>query len=516
MSVEKRRDSGGGYMENSINTDYPLNESGDNGKIVASYSSMNSKKHKLEKRLGLSHGFFLMVGLILGSGIFISPGLVAADTSSMGMMLIIWVAAGLIALMGSLCYCELGCIFKMSGGNYANIFNVYGNIPAFLCAWTTCLVIDPASISAIALTIGIYITKPFYETDEEAVVTAKLVAFGVILVGCFINCFSVKLTNKVQSIFAIAQISSVIFVVCLGIWQLSMEKFDNFHDVFNGTHLELGSVLHIGVALFGGLWSFDGWAGMNNVIEEIHNVERNLLLTVITSFPFVIFCYIMVNISFLTLLSHKDMSISKAVGVDFVQRALGQKVSYAMMVLVGLSSYGTLNGTLFACPRLTLAAAREGHMPFVFSLINQNSGSPVPAILLLTFVSCLMLVPSASSMNSLILLFSQAQWIMYGSSILGVVILRLRQPDLKRPYKVFIGVPIFMTLVSVFLVIVPFFRSPLASALVFVFILLGLPVYLVFVYYYLSLPSCFINFGNSFNIKVQRFFNLVPCSKQDL
>ena len=482
-----------------------------------SYSSLvTSTKYQLKKRLGHSQGFALMVGMILGSGIFISPGLVAKDTSSTGMMLIIWLCAGIIALMGSLCYCELGCILKMAGGNYANIFNIYGNVPAFICAWTTCLVIDPSSISAISLTIGVYLTKPFYKTDAEAEITAKLVAFSIIICACLINCISVKLTSQVQRVFSVAQITAVAFVACLGIWQLSKHKFNNFHHIFNGTSLEFGSVLHIGVALFGALWSFDGWSSMNNIIEEMHNLERNLLLTVITSFPFVIFCYMLVNFSLLTLLSHEDMAASSAVGVEFVKRALGTKVSYLMMTLVAFSAYGTLNGTVFVTPRLTLAAAREGHMPTVLSLIHKKSGAPIPATLMLTIIASLMLLPSASNLNTLILLFSQAQWVMYGSSILGVIILRLQQPNIERPFKVFIGVPVFVFLVAVFLVIIPFFRSPWQSSAVAVFMLAGIPVYFVFIYSYAAFPKCFQMFFSLLTMKVQRCFNLVPCSKQDL
>lgn len=498
----------------SLNADLEFVDSlRQNGHSESVQSLVSSSKQKLQRTLGLPQGFSLMVGLILGSGIFISPGLVANDTSSTGMMLIVWVCAGILALMGSLCYCELGCLIKMTGSNYANILNIYGNVCAFLCAWTTCFVIDPSSTSAIALTIGVYFTKPFYSSPEEANTAAKLVALGVIIISCFINCISVKFSNRVQSVFAVAQISSVVFVIVLGVWKLSEHNVENFHNVFNGTDLDAGSTLHIGIALFGALWSFDGWAAINNIIEELHNVERNLLLTVVTSFPFVIFCYMMVNISFLSVLSHKDMSTSKAVGVDFVKAVLGEKMSYLMMVLVGLSSYGTLNGTVFSCPRTTLSASREGHMPTMFSFIHRRSGALIPAIILLTLLSSLMLLPSASSLNSLILIFSQAQWVMYGASLFGVVILRIRQPNAHRPFKVFILIPILMSLISLFLVIIPFFRNPLESTLVALFILAGLPVYFVFIHHSLSLPRCCVHSMDSLNASVQKYFNMVPCSK---
>ena len=501
---------------NSVNADLDFRDSEVENPIVGSYSLLGSRKYKLEKNLGLAHGFSLMVGLIMGSGIFISPGLTASDTSSTGMMLIVWVAAGFFALMGSLCYCELASIVKMAGGNYANILFIYGKLPGFLCAWSTCLVIDPSSVAAIGMTVGLYLTKPFYSTEEEGKMASKLVAFAAILFAGLINCISVRFTNKVQRIFAVAQISSVIFVVGLGIWQFGESHVENFHNVFNGTHLDITSTLHVGIALFGALWSFDGWAQVNNVVEEIQNVERNLLLTVLSAFPFVICCYVLVNVAFLTLLSRKDMASSNAVGVDFVKEALGVKVAYLMMVLVGLSSYGTLNGTMFACPRLTLAAAREGHMPFIFSLIHRKNGSPIPAILLTTAMASIMLIPDASNLNSLILLFSQAQWMMYGTSILGVIILRLQRPSFYRPFKVFIGVPILVSLVSLYLVIIPFFRTPLHSVILLVFILSGIPFYFIFIHFYWALPKFLRSLFDRLNMVVQKYFHLVPCSKEDL
>lgn len=499
-----------GEFQSSINndSDLPL----DGSERVA---YLSNRSVKLQKRLGLSHGFVLMVGLILGSGVFISPGLIARDTSSPGMLLIIWVFAGIVALLGSLCYCELGCMFKMSGGNYANIYNIYGDIPAFLSAWTTCLVIDPSSISTIALTIGTYFSKPFYATSEEGETTAKLIAFGVIILCFLINSVSIKLTNMVQRVVSVTQILSVTFIIIIGIWQLVKSKAANFHDMFEGSTLNEHSPLHIGIALFGALWSYDGWALVNNVIEEIEDVERNLLLTIVTGIPFVIFCYIMSNIAFLSVLNFSQMRESEAVAIDFIDDAIGVKLSYLMMVLVAFAAFGTLNGTFFTCPRLTMAAAREGHMPYVFSFLYRKNELPIPASLLTFVISLLMLLPKASNLNTLILLFSQAQWLNYTASIFGVVILRYRRPNMARPFKVFIGIPIIVTIIGLYLVIIPFFRNFWLAMIMLGFLLLGIPVYLICVRFSSRWPVCCLNVMDNFNMKVQSTFNMVPCTKDD-
>ena len=127
-----------------------------------------------------------------------------------------------------------------------------------------------------------------------------------------------------------------------------------------------------------------------------------------------------------------------------------------------------------------------------------------------------MLIPSASSLDSLILLFSQAQWILYSASIFGVIILRIRQPNTVRPFKVFILIPVLMFLVSATLVIIPFFKRPYFSLGLFAFIFLGIPVYFVFVYFYLYLPNCFLNFMEMISDKLQRHCGMVPCRLDDL
>ena len=495
-----------GEFQSSINNELALGES-----ERVEYQSNQSIK--LKKSLGFSHGFSLIVGLILGSGVFISPGLVAQDTSSAGMEIVMWIVAGVVALLGALCYCEIGCMFKMAGGNYANMLNIYGEGPAFLTSWATCLVIDPSSLSVIALTIGTYFAKPFYVNEKEGETTAKLIAFALIIFCFIINSISIKITNMIQRVLSVVQILSVVFVIVIGIWQLVKNKAANFHDLFGGTVIDKHSPLHIGIALFGALWSYDGWAQMSNVIEEIENVERNLLLTIVTGIPFVIFCYIMANISFLSILTHSQMASSEAVAIDFVESALGVKTAYFMMVLVALSAFGTLNGTLFACPRLTMAAAREGHMPYVFSLLHKKSELPIPASTLILIISSLMLLPKSSNLNTLILLFSQAQWLIYTACIFGVVVLRIRRPAMARPFKVFIGIPILISLIGLYLVVMPFFKDFWLSMAMFCFIVFGVPVYFICVKFHLRQPMCCLNFMDRFNMKVQSFFNLVPCSK---
>ena len=300
-------------------------------------------------------------------------------------------------------------------------------------------------------------------------------------------------------------------MIIVGLYHISEKKIENFRSMFNGTSLSSRELLHLGPALYGGLWCYDGWHCINNVIEEMKNVGRDLLPSIMIAFPFVILCYSLLILSFFTLLTRENISVSSAVGIDYINLSLGKKTSYLMMILIAVSGCGTLNATLFANPRLTLAAAREGHMPKFLSLINERTKTPIPATIATSLIAMLILIPKRSDLSSLILLFSQAQWIMYGLSIFGVIILRVKKTHVARPFKVFIVIPIVMSFVVLALLITGFIESPFLSIALFGFILAGIPIYIIFVHYHDKLPIRFVSVISNISGWLQKHCGMVPC-----
>lgn len=242
------------------------------------------------------------------------------------------------------------------------------------------------------------------------------------------------------------------------------------------------------------------------------NLNRNLFLSIITGIPFVVCCYILVNISFLSVLSVQQISQSPAVAVTFIQNALGEKVAYVVPLLVALSCYGAANGSVFACGRLSLAAGREGHLPDVLAMIHKKRHTPIPAVLLTSLIALLMLIPDASELETLISIFNFSCWFIYGLSLFAVIVLRITRPELPRPYKVWIITPILMTLVSIALVIVPFFTNPVNPIIAVCMISLGVPFYFVFVYLEPKHPQCVVRLRKCLRKKVQKTLNLAPCT----
>ena len=208
-------------------------------KIIGSTTdTISTSVRHLKKSVGFLQGFSLIVGILIGSGVFISPSLVMAYTCDAGFAFLVWSSCGMIALGGSLCYCELGCSIKKAGGNYAYILEAYGSLPAFLCSWTVALVVDPSATAAITLTFGTYVMKTFEGIIEPNELFPKLLAAGCILVVAFVNCWSIKAATRAQTLFTFAQIAAVAFIVAIGVWQLIEGRYkDNFEGIFNITHI---------------------------------------------------------------------------------------------------------------------------------------------------------------------------------------------------------------------------------------------------------------------------------------
>jgi len=480
-------------------------------RIASMTSTISTSIRQLKKSVGFLQGFCLIVGILIGSGVFISPSLVMHDTGDVVMTLGVWIICGVIALGGSLCYCELGCSIKKAGGNYAYILEAYGGLPAFLCCWTVGFIIDPSATAAITLTFGTYVMKAFEGVVEPNPVFPKVVAALCIFIVAFVNCWSVKAATRAQTIFTFAQIVAVLFIVAVGISQMCRADFAvHFSSLFNTTSKPRVGML--GSAMYNGLWSYDGWALISNVSEEMSNLERNMFLSIVTGIPFVIVCYILINLSLLSALNVSEMGKSKAVAVAFIEKTLGRKVAYIMPVFVAVSCYGAANGTIFAAARVSLAAGREGHLPAVYSMIHKTRHTPIPAVLMTSAIALLMLIPDASKLETLIGFFNFSCWFIYGLTIFGVIVLRIREPNLHRPYKVWTITPILMTIVSLGLVIVPFLDDPVMPLVASAAILLGVPFYIVFVHYEARHPDWLLKVRNKTTRCIRKSLNLAPCS----
>ncbi|XP_065065024.1 b(0,+)-type amino acid transporter 1-like isoform X6 [Rhopilema esculentum] len=458
-------------------------------------------RFELKKRVGLIAGISLIIGNMIGSGIFASPRSVARNTKSVGLSLVVWSGCGIIAIFGALCYIELGLMVPKSGGEKAYLGAGFGKMAGFLYAWVTIVVLKPSAISAITYTCGQYLVEAFHRgcgKSSENVLMVKLIASFAIGIICFINCASVKWATRIQVIFTAAKLAAIALLIITGLVRLGQGYNQNFKNAFEGTTT---SISDIGYAFYGGLWAYDGWNNLNYVTEELKNPLRDLPLAIIIGIPLVTGCYVLVNIAYLTVLTQAQISTSGAVAVTLANQLYGV-MAWVMPVFVACSTFGAANGSAFTGGRLVYVSAREGHMPKMLALIHRRRHTPLPALVFTCIIAWIMLIPDSSNFDTLINYFSFAAWTFYGATVAALLWLRFSKPDLERPYKVFIGCPVIVLLASVYLVIAPFHDYPLESFYCLLFILMGIPVYFIFVKWKI-LPKWFLNFIDAVTYKVE-------------
>ncbi|KFP69717.1 Solute carrier family 7 member 13, partial [Acanthisitta chloris] len=438
-------------------------------------------KMQLKRNIGYFDGVSFIIGSVVGAGIFVSPmGVLKHSLLNVGVALTIWTASGLISLMGSLCYAELGTALPFSGGEYSHVKRGLGSLPAFVFIWTS-MFTKPASNAARALLFAEYATQPFYGVCPAPEVLKKCLALAILWSLGILNGLSVKMAAWVQTVFTLLKMMALSVIAVGGIVLLisrQPESLARFEDMFGS---EIPNASQIAEAFFQGLYAYGGWWSLNYMAEEMKNPSRTIPLTVMTGVPAVIVFYLLVNISYLTVLTPKEIVSSVAVAVTWADRVI-PSVAWIIPLSVAVSIFGALNSSVFALGRLSYAGSQSGHLPVIISMLNVHSCTPAPAMIFSTIIASIFIIPS-----DLIMLtnyFGFSTWLMIGLTCASLIVLRYREPHLCRPYKVFLPVPFVMVTISFFLVLAPIVWSPnLQYVYALLFMLGSLLFYLPFIHF---------------------------------
>ena len=345
----------------------------------------------------LLNGITVIVGCIIGSGIFVSPTGVLVSTGSVNLSLVVWSICGIFTMFGAYCYAELGCMIRKSGADYAYIHTTFGPLAAFVRLWIECVIVRPCTGAIQSLTFALYLTKPFFPDCDPPDDALRLIAAVCLCFLCFVNCYSVKWATKVQDYFTYAKVVALMIIMGTGIYMLCLGKTGNFS--WDGTETDITVIgklisfgpcqLHSKVCLtflassfYSGLFAYTGWNFLNFIIEEMKNPVRDLPRAIAISCTLCLVIYVFTIIAFHSILNKAEVLGSEAVAVTFANRVYGS-MAWIIPIFVACSTFGAVNGGIFASSRLFFVGARNGHMPKAMALINTNKLTPMPCLIIL-------------------------------------------------------------------------------------------------------------------------------------
>ncbi|XP_048515196.1 large neutral amino acids transporter small subunit 2 isoform X2 [Athalia rosae] len=395
-----------------------------------------------------------------------------------------------------------------SGGDYAYISHAFGPLPAFLYLWVALFILVPTGNAITALTFAQYILQPGWPGCEPPYAAVRLLAAAITCLLTVINCYNVKWATRVQDVFTGTKIFALIIIIIAGIVWLCMGHTENFQYPMAGSNTKPG---YIALAIYSGLFSYSGWNYLNFVTEELKDPYKNLPKAICISLPLVTIIYVLTNVAYFVVLTRDEILASNAVAVTFGDKLLGV-MSWIMPFFVACSTFGALNGAIFASSRLFFVGARNGHLPTAIALINVKNLTPVPSLIFLCLITLVLLV--IEDVNVLITYVSFVEALFTTLSVSGLLWLRHKCPDLERPIKVYIALPIIFFVICVFLVVLPCYVSPWEVGVGTIFVLSGIPVYGIFIHWK-SKPSWLVMASHKLNMTCAKMFMCVHESKAD-
>ncbi|KRZ44481.1 Y+L amino acid transporter 1, partial [Trichinella pseudospiralis] len=462
--------------------------------LKSSGNDDGSGKIKLQRSVSLLNGITIIIGCIIGSGIFVSPKGVHEHSGSVGLSMIIWIFGGLFAALGAYCYAELGTLIRKSGGDYAYITEAFGPFVGFIRLWIEAIVIRPCSATITALTFAKYALVPLFG-DCQQVYAEPMLACCLLLIITLINCYSVRWATFIQDILTYAKIVALVLIIMTGLVMAFLTSSGSFDNIFHGTSNDAGE---ISLALYSGLFAYNGWNYLNFIVEELKNPKKNLPLAIAISCSLVTVIYCLTNLAFYAVISPKEFLEADATAMTFANKVYGS-FAWIMPIFVAFATVGSCNGVI-------LTASREGQMPQALTLISLKYITPVPAVILTGLLSCVFLLLS-SNIYSLINYIQIVNWLAISLAMLSLFQLRRKLPDAPRTIKVNLVFPFVFLVGCLFLVVVPIVAAPIDTIIGLGITFTSVPIYFLFIKHR---PEVLSNFSSNVSVFMQKFFLAVP------
>jgi len=440
---------------------------------------------QLARDLGVGAATAIVVGTIIGSGIFLVPAEMTQAVGSAKLVYLAWIVGGLLSFAGALTYAELGAMKPQSGGEYVYVRDAYGPLWGFLYGWTWFLIAKPASIATITTGIvrilGTFPTFSFFSTEflhaPIALNYGQLAAILAAILISVLNYLGVKKAGEFQLIFTILKVAIILGIIAI-CFSASQGTWHNFAGDFVGAK---GGIAGFFAALVASLWAYDGWNDLNMVAEEVRRPERNIPIALIAGVAIVGALYILVNAAVQYVLPVDAIAISQRPASDAIAVVLGPLGASIVSAGMALSMFVTLNGTIMSGARVPFAVARDGYFFRALADVHPRFHTPSGAIVVQCVLAILLLL-GGGNFRQFFSLAIFAEWLFYMISSSTVFVFRKRDPNARRPYHVwgYPVVPALFVAASAVLLYYTFTDNLRNSSLGLLVIAAGIPVFYYF------------------------------------
>lgn len=459
--------------------------------------SLGALPPTLIRGLGLVAATSIVVGSVIGTGVFLKTRVMMCNVESPSLVLLAWIVAGLLSLAGALTYGELSAMMPHAGGEYVFIREGYGKRLAFLYGWTQFAVAYSGSQAAKGVGFAIFLDAVVGGSLDHTLFTVHLfglslpfglvqaVAVGAIVGATAVNCLAVTIGGRI-SVFLTTLKIVIVVGIGLGAFLLARGSWDHMTLTSLGATCDgvdasaRGGLAGFGAALIGALWAYDGWTNATTVAGEVRDPQRVMPIALIGGTAIVGALYVFVNAGYLyvlTPLAIADVSPTSSVATEVVRQFLGPTAVALVAVAMLVSTVGTLHTGTMAGARISYAMAKDGLFFAPMAAVSRTTRVPVNALVWQCAWSCVLALSGSYDTLTDYVIFSA--WIFYALNTASVFILRRTRPDAARPYRT-VGypvVPIVFIVVAGWLIVNTLTATPRQALAGLGIILAGVPIY---------------------------------------
>jgi APA family basic amino acid/polyamine antiporter len=438
----------------------------------------NTEAPKLRRVMRLPHATAMVVGTIIGAAIFVQPSEITGQVPSVGWISLVWLIAGILTFFGALVCAELSSIFTQSGGVYIYLKEAFSPSVGFLWGWSMFWIMHSGIIAAIAVIFARYVG--FFVSLNDVMI--KVIAIAVILLISAINYLGVKQGSTVQTLFTLGKVGAIVLIVVLGFVFISKAPE---HFVTKDIISSEISINHFFLALVAGLFAFGGWHMVTYNSEETINPRKTIPRALMLGTVIVTVCYIYMNAVYMRVLPLNEIVSSTRIAAKAANVLFGYGGGSLMSALVIFSTFGALTGIILSGPRVYYSMARDGLLFRWVGAIHKRYRTPHRAIIIQAVWASFLV--ATGTYRELFTRVVYTEWVFFGLMTVGLFLLR-RKPGISRGFSVWLYpvIPGIFIFSSAAIVIHQIISKPWESILGLSMVLVGLPVYLLWMKKYIE------------------------------